>query len=236
MFNLIPILAAGGTAISVLIAVTSFVVWLWKEFNRNQNAPAPVAGRRPQPQPGGKKIESELQAEINRFLKNVMGQKQETEEELEVLVAEEAEERPRRQKPRSKAEVAKRKNAAAQSKPENSEGPGDVRPGGRIAQRKGPGSSNLGSGVRQHVAEHMQEGRVLQHAQSHLAHGVAEKVQQDLGTFTGVNPAGPAATVTTARQTATALSVAKLMRDPASLKEAFVLNLILNRPSFGKRK
>lgn len=234
MFNLIPILAAGGGAISLLFLVIAIVSWLWNVFNGNQNAPA--AGRRPQPQPGGKKIENELQAEINRFLKNVMGQKQNQEEELEVLVVAEEDEKPRRQKPRSKAEAAKRKNAAAQPKPEGSEGPGEARPGGRIAQRKGPGSANLGSGVRQHLAEHMQEGRVLQHAQSHLAHGVAEKVQQDLGTFTGVNPAGAAATVTTARQTATALSVAKLMRDPASLKEAFVLNLILTRPTFSKRK
>lgn len=235
MFNLIPILAAGGGAISFLFLVIAIISWLWNVFNGNQNVPG--AGRRPQPQPGGgKRIENDLQAEINRFLKNVMGQKPDQEEELEVLVVAEEDEKPRRQKSRSKAEAAKRKNAVAQRKPENSEGPGDVRPGGRIAQRKGPGSANLGSGVRQHVAEHMQEGRVLQHAQSHLAHGVAEKVQQDLGTFTGVNPAGAAATVTTARQTATALSVAKLMRDPVSLKEAFVLNLILERPSISKRK
>ncbi len=234
MFIPNPILAAGGTAISILFLVIAFVSWLWNVFNGNQNAPG--AGRRPQPLPGGKKIETDLQAEINRFLKNVMGQKQAPEEELEVLVVEEEDEKPRRrQKPRSKAEAAQRKSAAAAPKPEGSEGPGDVRPGGRIAHRKGPGTTGLGSGVQQHLAEHMQEGRVLQQAQSHLAHGVAEKVQQDLGSFTGLNPAGTAATVTTSRQTATALSVAKLMRDPASLKEAFVLNLILNRPNFGKK-
>ena len=235
MFDSIPILAAGGTAISILFLVIAFVSWLWNVFNGNQNALG--AGRRPQPQVGGKKIENELQAEINRFLKNVMGQKQGSQEELEVLVVEDENEKPRRrQKPRSKAEVAKRKSAAAAAKLEESEGPGDVRPGGRIAQRKGPGTTGLGSGVRQHLAEHRQEGRVLKQAQDHLAHGVSEKVQQDLGTFTGVNPTGTAATVTSARQTATALSVAKMMRDPASLKEAFVLNLILDRPSFGKRK
>lgn len=234
MFNLNPILAAGGTAISVLFLVIAFISWLWNVFNGNQNAPG--AGRRPQPQPGGRRVEPDLQAEINRFLKNVMGQKQGHEEEMEVLVVEDEDAPPRRrQKSRSKAEAAKRKSAAAQAKPDGSEGPGEARPGGRISQRKGPGSTNLGSGVRQHVADHMQEGRVLQQAQSHLAHGVAEKVQQDLGTFTGVAPAGAAATVTTARQAATALSVAKLMRDPVSLKEAFVLNLILDRPNFGKK-
>ncbi len=234
MFIPNPILAAVGGTISLLFAVIAFIGWLWNVFNGNQNAAG--AGRRPQPQVGGKKIENELQAEINRFLKNVMGQKQEPAEELEVLVVEEDNEKPRsRKKPRSKIEAAKRKNAAAAPKLEESEGPGDVRPGGRIAQRKGPGTTNLGSGMREHLAQHMQEGRVLQQAQDHLAHGVSEKVQQDLGTFTGLNPAGAAATVTTSRQTATALSVAKMMRDPVSLKEAFVLNLILDRPNFGKK-
>lgn len=234
MFNLTPILAAGGTAISVLFLVIAFISWLWNVFNGNQNAAG--AGQRPQAQAGGRKVEPDLQAEINRFLKNVMGQKQGQEDELEVLVVEDEDAPPRRrQKSRTKAEAARRKSAAAQARPEGSEGPGEARPGGRISQRKGPGSTNLGSGVRQHVAEHMQEGRVLEQAQSHLAHGVAEKVQQDLGAFTGLTPVGAAATVTSSRQTATALSVAKLMRDPVSLKEAFVLNLILDRPKFGKK-
>lgn len=234
MFNSISILAAGETAISVLFLVIAFISWLWNVFNGNQIAPG--AGQRPQPQPGGRKVEPDLQAEINRFLKNVMGQKQGQEDELEVLVVEDEDESPRhRQKSRSKAEAASRKSAAAQAKPQGSEGPGEARPGGRISQRKGPGSTTLGSGVRQHVAEHMQEGRVLQQTQSHLAHGVAEKVQQDLGIFTGLTPVGAAATVTSSRQTATALGVAKLMRDPASLKEAFVLNLILDRPNFGRK-
>lgn len=232
MFNFIPILAAGGGAISLLFLVIAIVSWLWNVFNGNQKVPG--AGRQPQPQPGGKRPETDLQAEINRFLKNVMGQKQNQEEELEVLDFVE-EEKPRRQKSRSKVESAKRKTAAAQAKQESSEGFSEARPGGRIAQRKGPGSANLGAGVRQHVAEHMQEGRVRQQAEAHLAHGVAEKVQQDLGTFTGVAPAGAAAIVTSALQTATAVSVAKLIRDPVSLKEAFVLNLILDRPKFGKK-
>ena len=229
-----PILAAGETWISVLFLAIAFISWLWNVFNGNQKAPG--AGRRPQPQPGGKKVENELQAEINRFLKNVMGQKQGPADELEVLTIEDVEEQPRRkQQPRSKSEAAKRQSAAAQPPPEASEGRNEARPGGRISQRKGPGSTSLGSGVRQHLADHMHEGRVMQQTQDHFAHGVAEKVQQDLGAFTGLNPAGAAATVTSARQTATALSVAKMMRDPASLKEAFVLNLILDRPTFGKK-
>ena len=234
MFAFNPILAVGGW-FSILFLVIAFVSWLWNVFNGNQNAQA--GGARQMPRPGGGKRENELQSEINRFLKNVMGQKPEREDELEVLDDDDANAQRRRQKAaRSKNRPAKRENMTGSSMAESSSSAGDVRPGGRIAQRKGPGSSNLGSGVRQHVADHMQEGRVLQQAQDFLAHGVAEKVQHNLGTFTGIAPAGAAATVTSSRQTATALSVAKMMRDPVSLKEAFVLNLILDRPKLGQRK
>ena len=58
MFNLNPILAAGGTAISVLFLVIAFISWLWNVFNGNQNSPG--AGQRAQPQPGGRKVEPDL--------------------------------------------------------------------------------------------------------------------------------------------------------------------------------
>ncbi len=234
MFNFIPILAAGESWLSILFVVIAFVSWLWNVFNGNQK---PVGGQaRPQPPAaGGKRGEKELQAEINRFLKNVMGQKDEQADELEVLVVDE--ERPT--KPRSRNKNRPKRPApppvVTALSTESESVFGGPRPGGRISQRKGPGSTSLGSGVRQHVAEHMQEGRVLQQAQSHLSHGVAEKVQKDLGSFTAAD-APTAAANTAARAKFTVTEVARLMRDPAGLKQAFVLNLILNRPSFGRRR
>ena len=224
-----PPLAAVGTTLSVLFALVSVVVWLWKVVNGNPNAVG--AGVRPLPQArGGQRVEQDLQAEINRFLKNVMGQKDGPADELEVLVAEEGQNKSRsRGKTRAKrpAETATSKESAAVF--------GGARPGGRISERKGPGSTTLGSGVRQHLADHMQEGRVLQQAQNHLAHGVADKVQQDLGSFTAAD-APTAAAATAARAKFTVTEVARLMRDPAGLKQAFVLNLILNRPTLGRRR
>jgi hypothetical protein len=218
-----PLLAAGGSAISILFLVIAFVSWLWNVFNSNKNA---AGGARPQPQPGGggKRVEKELQAEINRFLKNVMGQKDAPQDELEVLVVEEP-------PPKSRA---RDKNRNKPTTTASGEGPGPTRPGGRIAQRKGPGSTTLGSGVRQHVADHMQEGRVLQQAQEHLGHSVADKVKQDMGTFSATE-AAPAPT-SAARPSTTAASVAAMMRDPAGVKQAFVLNLILNRPTQDRRR
>ncbi len=227
MFSLIPVLAAGESWLSILFVVIAFISWLWNVFNGNQK---PVGGGVQPQAAGGKRVDKDLQAEINRFLKNVMGQKEGQADELEVLVAEEGAQKPRsRGKNRSKrpAESAANKSSAASS--------GGPRPGGRISDRKGLGSATLGSGVRQHVADHMQEGRIVQQAKSHLAHGVAEKVQQDLGAFTAVD-APTAASATAARAKFTVTEVARLMRDPAGIKQAFVLNLILNRPTLGKRR
>lgn len=231
MFNLIPILADAGGAISILFLVIAFVSWLWNVFNGNKNPAAPAGRPRP-PVAGGQRPEKELQAEINRFLKNVMGQKDDQAEEMEVLVLEEAETKPR---PRAKTQVKRPTTPSrAPASQESSTVMNGPRPGGRIAQRKGPGSTTLGADVRQHLADHMQEGRVVQQAQDHLGHGVADKVQQDLGTFTAPNAQSTAA-ATAARAQVTVDEVVRLLRDPAGLKQAFVLTLIINRPRFGRR-
>ena len=230
-----PVLAAPGGTISMLFLVIAFISWLWNVFNGKQHAPG--AGGRQQPQPGGKKVEKELQAEINRFLKNVMGQKQGQTDDLEMLEAVEVDEEPRaRKKSRAKPDTAQRKNLASLPREGESTTLSSARPGGRISQRKGPGSTTLGSGVRQHLAEHMQEGRVLQQAQSFLGHGVADKVQRDLGVFSGTNPlATSTSTAMIDQQAGLAAGIATMMRDPVGLKQAFVLNLIMNRPTFGKK-
>lgn len=229
MFALKPLLAAGGTAISVLFLVIAFISWLWNVINGNQNNPAAKGRVNPQAN-AGRGQGKDLQAEINRFLKNIMEQKQGGgQDDLEVLVAEEVNEPPPPPKKRQK-----RLAASAREKAEKAQDSAQVlesrRPGGQIAQRKGPGSADLGSGVRQHVAEHMQEGRVRQHSQDMLAHGVAERVQKDLGVFS-------AAEMVPARKqavTVTAADVVKLVRDPLDLKRAFALNLILTRRKFHK--
>jgi hypothetical protein len=227
MFSLVPILAAGESWISILFVVIAFISWLWNVFNGNQK---PVGGGVQPQAAGGKRGDKVLQAEINRFLKNVMGQKDGQADELEVLVVEEGP-----TKPRSKGKNRSKRPATPAASTESAAVFSGARPGGRISERKGPGSTTLGAGVRQHLADHMQEGRVLKQAQSHLAHGVADKVQQDLGSFTAPD-APTAASATAARTKFTANDVAKLMRDPAGIKQAFVLNLILNRRPFGSRR
>lgn len=238
MFGVIPVLAIGPReVISILFVVIAFLSWIFSVINGNKNqAPGPQANPRPQPRPpGGNRRENELQAEINRFLKNVMGQKPDDVIEL----TEDDEVKPQR-KPRLPApSQGKRAGAQPPSKkqPAQTEATADAgpRPGGRIAQRKGPGSQSLGTGVQQHLAEHMQS-RVVQQAQEHLSHGVAEKVQQDLGTFSGGEAKAAPPTTTATKPIMSASDITAMLRNPNSVRQAIVTSLILNRPKFGRNR
>jgi hypothetical protein len=230
---IVPLLADVGQVLSVLFVIIAFVSWLWNVINGNKGNAPPAAAGRAQPPPGGQRVEKDLQAEINRFLKNVMGQPADDDgDSREGIEDDELKPRPR-PRPKRAAEAPPRLATLRTTDEEDSTNQGP-HPGGRIAQRKGPGSSNLGSDVRQHLAEHMQD-RLTKQAQEHLGHGVADKVQHDLGRFTGADQqrSGQAPTIAAAQLSATATGVAQMMKDPAGLKQAFVLNLILNRPTFG---
>lgn len=232
-----PVLAAGiGSAISVLFLIIAFLSWLWNVVNGNQNVP-PGQGRGKQPPPAGRKVEQQLQAEINKFLKNVMGK----EDDAHVEVIDEEAEEVRRPKPKQKRRPdrqAKSRDAVPPVLEDSTQqGP---RPGGRISSRKGPGSTTLGSSLQKHVQDHMQEGRVTRQAREHMAHGVAEKVEQDLGQFTTAPLSGSlqrtssAAVIFEEAPTATATGIAQILRNPSTMKQAFVMHLILARPKFGR--
>ena len=239
MLNLeLPTVLAIGPreVISLLFVIIAFMSWVFSIINGKQNGPG---GARPNPRAGGgRRPQNDLQAEINRFLNNVKGK--ENEDELEVI-EEEPVPRPKpRQKQRQKKPASVPQTSAAQRSLQRAElsessaqGP---RPGGRIAQRKGPGSTNLGAGLREHLAEQMQE-RVGKQADAYMAHGVAEKVEQDLGKFS-VNEqrTSTAAVIKEVKPSITASAVAEIVRDPATMKQAFVMNLILTRPVMGRGK
>lgn len=232
-FELPTLLAIGPReVISLLFVIIAFMSWIFSIINGKQNAP----GGRGNPQAGGgRRPQKDLQAEIERFLNKVQGK--ENEDELEVI--EERDERPKpRQKQRQKkpakapqSSTAQQPSQWAEQSESSAHGP---RPGGRIAQRKGPGSTNLGAGLREHLAEQMQE-RVGKQADAYMAHGVAEKVEQDLGKFSiNEQRTSTAAVIKQAKPSITASAVAEIVRDPATMKQAFVMNLILTRPVLGR--
>ncbi len=240
MSNLaIPSVLAIGPreVISLLFVIIAFLSWVFSIINGQQNAPG---GGRANPQAGGgRRPQKDLQAEINRFLKNVKGNK--NEDELEVIDDDlDVKPQPRRQQRPKNPAAAQTKTSAAQHsalRAEESESSAQgPRPGGRISQRKGPGSSNLGAGLREHLAEQMQE-RVGKQADEYLGHGVAEKVEKDLGKFsTNEQRSSTAAVIKEVRPSITASAVAEIVRDPSTMKQAFVMNLILTRPTMGRGK
>ena len=232
-FEIPNVLAAIGPreVISLLFVIIAFLSWIFSIVNGKQNAPG---GGRPNPPPGGgRRKQKDLQAEIDRFLNNVTGKK--NADELEIIDDDDVEERPQpRRKPRQKNPAQAQRSVKRLEESETSgQGP---RPGGRISQRKGPGSTNLGAGLREHLAEQMQE-RVGKQAEQNLGHGVADKLEQDLGKFS-VNEqrTSTAAVIKEVKPSITASAVAQIVRDPATMKQAFVMNLILNRPTIGRGK
>ena len=232
-FEIPSVLAAIGPreVISLLFVIIAFLSWIFSIVNGKQNAPG---GGRPNPPPGGgRRQQKDLQAEIDRFLNNVTGKK--NEDELEIIDDDDVEERPQPRRKQRQKNPAQAQRSVKRLEESEASGQGP-RPGGRISQRKGPGSTNLGAGLREHLAEQMQE-RVGKQAEQNLGHGVADKVEQDLGKFS-VNEqrTSTAAVIKEVKPSITASAVAQIVRDPATMKQAFVMNLILNRPTFGRGK
>ena len=236
MLNLeLPTVLAIGPreVISLLFVIIAFLSWIFSIINGKQNVPG--GGRGNAQAGGGRRPQKDLQAEINRFLGNVKG----NDDELEVI--DEVDERPKkRSKQRQKkptavpqASAAQRSAQRAEQSESSAQGP---RPGGRISQRKGPGSTNLGAGLREHLAEQMQE-RVGKQADEYIGHNVAEKVERDLGKFSGNEQrSSTAAVIKEVKPSITASAVAAIVRDPSTMKQAFVMNLILTRPTMGRGK
>lgn len=216
---------------SVLFVVIAFVSWIFNVIKANKEVPG--GGLQPRPQ-GGRRVDNDLQAEINRFLNNAMG-KNDDGELIEVL--EEDESAPRRPtKSQRKSGKSQRQTRGQSSTPPlEKTAAASSRSDSRVSQRGVPGSRDLGSGVRQHLAEHMQD-RMVKQAQDHFAHGVAEKVEHDLGAFLvpTLQRSATAAVITHNEATITASGVAEIVRNPATLKQAFVMNLVLTRPKFGR--
>ncbi len=99
-----------------------------------------------------------------------------------------------------------------------------MRPGETLASRPAPMTDTLGTGVKRHLSQHMAD-RVSQEAQQRLAPRVEEKAMADLGSTSSVAPstAASAATVRADR-------FGELLRNPANIRQAIVLNLILSPP------
>jgi hypothetical protein len=104
------------------------------------------------------------------------------------------------------------------------------RPGEEIASRQAPVAQNLGTGVKQSLSQYMTE-RVAQDVQQRLAPRVEDQVAVDLGSSAASGSGRPPLTTPPqAVESPRAQRFAEMLRSPAGVQQAIVLNLILSPP------
>ncbi|MBI3866702.1 MAG: hypothetical protein HY290_32880 [Planctomycetia bacterium] len=209
----IPVLAGKEDAIAaVVVFVITVVSWIAKlSSNRAQKGP-PVASR---PRPPARPRDDKLQKEISIF------------------VDETASRRGRGAAPARPAASQQQSSAQAKRKPQGvaaQQAKKKIRPGEQMASRQSPVSETLGTGVKQHLSQHMNE-RVTQEVQQRMAPRVEEQVAADLGaTVTGGSARPAVAPLSRSGTAPRAERFAELLRSPAGVQQAIVLNLILSPP------
>jgi hypothetical protein len=218
---LAPIFAADADAIiAVIVALITIVGWIANLVsNKNQKGP-PVANR---PRPPVRPRDDRLQQEINIFIEEAGPQRARPAPQRPVIPAS----RP----------VAGGQRAPAQGKarpPAPAKPARRPRPGDEIATRHAPVSESLGAGVKQHLSQQMTE-RVAQEAQQRLQSRVEQKVELDLGPAVTAGPSGRATPAPPAQPVERSARFASLLRNPASLQQAIVVNLILSPPASMRR-
>jgi hypothetical protein len=218
-----PILAdAVGQAITVAFVVISLIGWIINLVNAQAKPTAPNRGNKP-----GRPRSERVQSEIEQFMRDQAEKRKGGEERPRPP-------EPKRQAPRRTApQPARTQRQPQRVAPAPPPAPKPTRPGESIAERKSVGSGNLGKGLRDHVRATMQE-RVQSGASQHLTHSVDQSVSQHLGTFSGqatkVESAAPES------KALDASDILALLRTREGMKQAFILNEILQRPTFGQRK
>lgn len=218
MNPIIPVLAIDpGAIVGLIVLVLSVLGWLVNLIKGEDNAPK----ARPRP---GNATGKDLRSEIQDFLDELSGGRKPArpnrparEEEVIILEEDEPVQKPvrpaKQQKQRKKEKVAATPTAAAPSS----------RPLSQVQQQHLQ-TSNLGSGVQQHLAAHMAAGQVTAQAESFIGHRVEQAVEKDIGTASLAAGAVPG------------LSKPKLhpalafLARPGSIRDAIVLNEILQPP------
>lgn len=114
--------------------------------------------------------------------------------------------------------------------------PSQHRPVTTLADRKAPGSQDLGNTVRTHLNEYM-ETRIEKQVAQDLRDTVAAQVQSHLGQFSGSKETKRATTsvAATIEQRAEHPIVA-LLRNPAGVRQAIIIKEVLARPSATSRQ
>jgi len=210
-----PVLADGDAVAFAVIALITIVGWIVRLVNAEKSKAPPVGSR---PRPPARPRDTRVAQEINIFVEDNTKTRNKPARPGSP---------PARPQPVSK-------QAGRRQQPQPAPAPGAAkrkgRPGEELSKRPAPVAENLGGGVSQHLRQHMTE-RVSKEAEQRLVPRVEEKVTADLGSpiALGVQPQGGGAAGRPAAKS-TAAKFAELLRTPAGMQQAVVMNLILSPP------
>ncbi|MDA1016225.1 MAG: hypothetical protein O3A00_17435 [Planctomycetota bacterium] len=202
-----------GTVVMVVIAIISWIANL-SSANANKEAPARSPRRRPVQDESDEGERKRLQQARREHAQREQARRMEelTMDDEIVVVSESGRRQPRRRRP-----PTRQNRAVNQRQPQQQ--PRPTRPGDSLANRADPLSSNLGVGLQQHVAEYMDEhirGKAKASGSSvdaSVRQHFADRLEAStLGTVEDRGPFG------------------NLLRDPARIREAIILNEILSPP------
>lgn len=218
--------------ITVFMLLAGFISWLVKQVNDQKvKNPVPKPGARPA-RPAAPRNEKVFE-EISVFLEQT-DQRPKGQPVRQVKP-------PARSQPAAgrKAPMGKVRSASTKSKPlvaPLSEPSTPHRtPGGDIARRKLTGSEQLGSQVRERVAN-MQKSRVESNVAQDLRSHIAADVRADLGDFSATPSSASSVPGTATATPVKPQAIADFLRQPGSMRQAILLNLILTPPPGLHRK
>jgi hypothetical protein len=110
---------------------------------------------------------------------------------------------------------------------------GPPRPGAEIASRKAPVSEDLGAQIRAHLGQYLESSRMSQQARTELGKAVELAVREHMGT---TETRGAAGLDQVDARPQSGQPIAALLRNPAGVRTAILVNEILERPKCLRRK
>lgn len=214
----LPLLFADADAIVTIIAVVIAIVgWIVKVIsNANQAGPPVAAKGRPPVRPRDDRLSQEISVFLEESAKPGAGNRPAN-----------VPARPPQRAPAA-AKPAKRRPATDQPQPPKKKPPRRLVPGEDVASRHLEPKRDLGDTVRKHVQEHLADN-VAKEVSQHMKSRIGESVAEHLGTSGGPAPSSAA-------PPSKSQSLAQALRNPETIRQGIILNLILTRPRSLERK
>lgn len=208
----LPLLFADADAVVTIIAVViGIITWIIRVISNAGNPvpPVPAKGR-----PPVRQRDDRLSQEISIFLE------------------ESAKNSPARgnENKTQKRPAKPAKKTPPPPEPKAKKPPRRLVPGQEVAARHLDAQRDLGDNVRKNVQQHLSDN-IGKEVSQHLKSRISESVSEHLGTSSTAPPPS-----LTSGMPSKAQGLAEALRNPATIRQAIVMNMILSRPRSLERK